>query len=337
VYCENIQYIFLDVYFECPDSIYQFDVLTAENLGFNSTFGRHACGAFAEFSPRSSASSTQVISKVAIATDDYWRANAFDFCYTRISSAAPVPLTNAPVTPTPTVVMNTTSPSLFPTLPPVDAPTSPSTNPPAVAAPAATLPSGATPTLTEETTDSGDSNNTGALIGSVVGGIAAAIVIGSLIGFFVFRRPADSSNVPKPGVSGGVAPSSMTKGTAGHDNLLGPAQPIPATQPVPSTTPIPPPAPAIAVAMPPPPASVAVPLIPSTTNNFAVDYKDQARTALQAVPAIAVAYKDQARTVIHEVPAIAVAETVAPDVSAASAGSQKQTQSKPPGRIYTEI
>jgi hypothetical protein len=270
----------MDFYFECPDAIYQFDVLTAaENLGFNSTFSRHACGAFAEFSPRSSASSTQVITKVAIATDEYWRTNALDFCYTRISSAAPVPLTNAPVTPTPAFVMNTTSPSLFPTFLPMDQPTSPLTN-----------------------------NNRGALIGSVVGGIAAAIVIGSLISFFVFQRPAVSINISKPAVSGKAAPSSRTEGTAGHDKLMGPAQPMLATQPAPSTTPIPPPAPAIAA-----------------TSTYAVDYKDQARTALQAVPAIAVAYKDQARTVIHEVPAIAVAETVALDGSAASAGSQKTT------------
>jgi hypothetical protein len=69
---------------------------------------------------------------------------------------------------------------------------------------------------------------------------------------------------------------------------------------------------------------MAVPLVPSSTNNYNVDYKDQTRT------------------VIHEVPAVAVAEMVpfvaaALDVSAASAGSQKTTQSEPPGRIYTEM
>jgi hypothetical protein len=230
--------------------------------------------------------------------------------------------------------MNTTSPSLFPTLPPVDAPIRPSTNPFAVETPI--KPREAPTTLTEESTDSGDNNN-GALIGVVVGGIAAAFVIGSLIGFFVFRRPVESSNVPKPAVSVGVAPSAMTEGNGGHDNLLGPAQPMLATQPARSTTPIPPQPPGIAVAMPPPPAPVAVALVPSTNNNYNVNYKDQARTVQQVVPAIAVAYKDQARTVLQEVPAIAVAEMVALDVSADSAGSQKTTQSEPPGRIYTEI
>jgi hypothetical protein len=327
VYCSGIRpddpYFFVDLYFECPEATYQFDSLVADNLGYNSTSGRFACSAFAEFAPGSSASSPQTISSVAVTTDDYWRSSALSFCYTRISSAAPVQLTNAPVTPMPTVVMNTTSPSLFPTLPPVDAPIRPTTNPPAVAAPTATLPRGATPTLTVEATGSGDNSN-GALIGGVVGGIAAALVIGSLIGFFVFRRPADSINVPKPAVSGDVAPSSMTEGNSGHDNLLGPAQPMLATQPVPSTTPMPPPAPAMAVARPPPPAPMAVPLVPSTNNDYNVDYKDQART------------------VIHEVPVVAVAEMVpfvaaALDVSAASAGSQKTTQSEPPGRIYTEM
>jgi hypothetical protein len=309
VYCDlrpDDPYFFVDLYFECPKASYQFDFLATENLGFNSTFGRYACSAFAEFATGSSASSPQTISSVAATMDDYWRSNASDSCYTRISSAAPVPLTNAPVTPMPTAVMNTTSPSLFPTLPPVDAPIRPSTKPPAVAAPAPILPREAPTKLTEETTDSGDGNN-GALIGGVVGGIAAALVIGALIGFFVFRRSAESSSIPKPAVSGGVAPTSMTEGTAGHDNLLGPAQPMLATQPIPSTTPIPPPAPAIAVARPRPRAPVAVPLV----------------------------------TVTNEVPAIAVAEivpfaTAALDASAASAGSQK-TQSEPPGRIYTEM
>jgi hypothetical protein len=189
-----------------------------------------------------------------------------------------------------------------------------------------------------ESAGSGDNNNSnGALIGGVVGGIAAALlIVGSLIGFFVFRRPADSINVPKPAVSGNDAPSSVTKRTGGHDSLLGPAQPMLATQPALSTTPMPSPAPAMAVAMPPPSAPMAV-----------VDYKDQARSA--AVPVVPsttndynVDYKDQTRTVIHEVPVVAVAEMVpfaaaALDVSAASAGSQKTTQSEPPGRIYTEM
>jgi hypothetical protein len=92
---------------------------------------------------------------------------------------------------------------------------------------------------------------------------------------------------------------------------------------------------------------MAVALVPSTNNNYPVDYKDQARSAaIPLVPSTTndynVDYKDQTRTVIHEVPVVAVAEMVpfvaaALDVSAASAGSQKTTQSEPPGRIYTEM
>jgi hypothetical protein len=95
VYCSDLRpddpYIFLDVYFECPESTTQFDFLGSETPGFNNTSGRYACSALLEFAKDSSTSSSKSISKVVITTDDYWRTNASDSCYTRISSAAPVP------------------------------------------------------------------------------------------------------------------------------------------------------------------------------------------------------------------------------------------------------
>jgi hypothetical protein len=316
VYCVIIPrdpYIFLDLYFECPESTYQFDLLTADNLGYNSTLGRLACSAFAEFAPGSSAPSPQTISSVAVTTDGNWRSNASDSCYTRISSAAPVPLTNAPVTPTPTAVMNTTSPSQFPTFTPMDQLTSPPTKPP-VATAAPILPQKTTPTkppvattapiLPQETTptisvQSPESNNdNGKVIGGVVGGIAAGIVIMSLVGYFVFRRPADSSNVPKAEVHDDVAPLSIPEGTARHDSLLGPAPVAVAAHALPT----------------------AVQIAPST-NNYAVDYKDQARTVQPETPAAAVA---------EVVPYAAAAL----DTSVASGGSPKPTQPEPPGRVW---
>jgi hypothetical protein len=346
VYCDlrpKDPYFFVDLYFECPEATYQFDFLLGIP-GFNNTSGRFACSAFAEFATGSSASSPQAISSVTATMDDYWRSNALSNCYTRISSAVPVPLTNAPVTPTPTAVMNTSSPSFYPTLPPVDAPIRPSTNPPPVEA--SIQARGAPPTLTVESTDSGK------LIGGVVGGIAAALVIGALIGFFVFRRSADASNDPKAEVHNGVAPLSIPEGTARHDSLLGPAPVAVAAHALPT----------------------AVPIAPYT-NNYAVDYKDQARTVQPETPAAAVAevvpyaavaldtsvasggsqkpthpiapstnnynvdYKDQAQTVQPKIPAAAVAEVVpdaavALDTSVASGGSQKPTQPDYPGRVW---
>jgi hypothetical protein len=303
VYCTDLPpdnpYFFDDLYFECTESTAQFVVLTDDKL-FNSTFNRHGCTASAEFASGSTSSNPQILSSVAITTDDYWLSRMDQGCFTRYVSAAPVLMTNAPVTPSPTVVMNTTGPSLFPTLSPVDAPIRPSTNPPAVAVEAPTQPREATPTLTVQSSDSSNNNDSGKVIGGVVGGIVAGIAIMSLVGFFVFRRLTDPSNHPKPEVGGSVAPSSLAEGTVGNDNLLGPA-PTPPMHPL-SPTLIPPQEPMAVVLR---PMATAVPIVPSTTNNYAVDYKDQARTVLQEVPFAAVAL----------------------DVSATSAGSQKTTQS----------
>jgi hypothetical protein len=289
VYCSDIRpddpYFFLDLYFECPKPTNEFDFLVAEDLGYNSTFGRHACSAFAEFAPGSSASSLQTISSVVVATDDYWRINALGFCYTRVA------LTNEPVTRTPTVVMNTTSPSLFPTFTPMDQLASPPTKPPVATA---------APILSVQSPES-NNDDSGKVIGGVVGGIAAGIVIMSLVGFFAFLRPADSRIRPKAEVHNDVALLSIPEGTARHDNLLGPA-PMAVT----------------AHALP-----TAVPIAPST-NNYAVDYKDQARTVQPETPAAAVA---------EVVPYAAVAL----DTSVASGGSQKPTQPEPPGRVFLEL
>jgi hypothetical protein len=70
-------------------------------------------------------------------------------------------------------------------------------NPPAFASPI--LPREATtPTLSgESTASSSNNNNNGVLIGGVVGGITAVILIWSWIGFLVWRRPTiDSGDAP---------------------------------------------------------------------------------------------------------------------------------------------
>jgi hypothetical protein len=202
------------------------------------------------------------------------------------------------------------------TLSPVDAPIRPSTNPPAVEAPI--QPREATTTLTGQSSDSSNNNDSGKVIGGVVGGIVAGIAIMSLVGFFVFRRLTDPSNHPKPEVGGSVAPLSLAEVSAGYDNLLGPA-PTPPMHPL-SPTPIPPQEPmAVATHA----LATAVPIAPYT-NNYAVDYKDQARTVQPEIPAAAVA---------EVVPYAAAAF----DTSVASDGSQKPTQPEPPGRVYTEL
>jgi hypothetical protein len=184
-------YYFADPYFECTESTDQFEPLTDDML-FNTPADRFTCAASKILAPGSTSSNPQIISTVAITTDDTWLSILDESCFTQYFSAAPVPLTNAPVTPTPTVVMNTTSPSLFTTLPPTDA----QINPPAVTAPI--LPREATtPRLSGESTASSSNNNNGVLIGGVVGGITAVLVIWSWIGFLVWRRKTiDSGDAP---------------------------------------------------------------------------------------------------------------------------------------------
>jgi hypothetical protein len=320
VYCTVLlpddPYFFADPYFECTESAAQFDILYDDKL-FNTTNGRYVCTASKMFAPGSTSSNPQIISSVAITTDDLWLSRMDAGCFTRYVSAAPV------ASPSPTVVMNTTGPSLFPTVSPMNAPVRPSTNPPvAVAVPNQAV--ATTPTLPGGPT----SSSNGALIGGVVGGIAAAIVIGFLIGFLVWRRKTDSGGTHKSEVSG--AKYSFTEGTTGHDNLLGPAA-VSATH-QPSPTPVPPPASASAAqpTLPVPPASVSATQPTSSSpasvpsNNYDVGYKDQARSVINAIPAVAVTD--------YVVPI-----AVALDTSAASGASRSSQRSEPPGRIYMEM
>jgi hypothetical protein len=108
-------------------------------------------------------------------------------------------------------------------------------------------------------------------------------VILSLVGYFVVRRPADSSNRPKPEVSGSVVPLPLEEGTTGYDNVLEPATTpeLAMHSPCPNPTP---PAPVVVVTHPP----VLAHVVPST-NHHAVDYKDQARTVMDELPVVAIA------------------------------------------------
>jgi hypothetical protein len=310
-------YFFSDVYFECTKSTDKFDFITGENIGFNSTGGRDGCTASAKFAPSSSASATQTISSVAITTDDTWLSVMDEACYTPYVSAAPV------VSPSPTVVMNTTGPSLFPTLSPTDAPITLPINPPvAVAVP--NQGGATTPTLPGRPASSSNNDNV-ALIGGVVGGIGAAIVIGSLIGFLVWRRKTDSGNTHKSEVSG--VKYSFTEGTTGHDNLLGPAA-VSATH-QPSPTPVPPPA-SVSATQP------TLPVLPAS-----VSATQPTTSSPASVPSTNydVGYKDQARTVINAIPAVAVTDYLVPiavalDTSAASGASRSSQRSEPPGRVF---
>jgi hypothetical protein len=368
-------YYFADPYFECTESTDQFEPLTDDTL-FNSTSIRHGCSAFKTFAPGSTSSSPQIISSVAITTDDTWLSVMDEACYTPYESAAPVLMKNAPVTPSPTVVIDATRPSQSPTLllsivltspPPTNRPALPTPAPVRVPTPvparAPILTREATPTLTGQSTERSN-DNSGALIGGVVGGIGAAIVIGSLIGFLVCRRKADSGDTHKSEVGG--ARLSFTEGTDGHDKLLGPADVLATQQP--SHDPVPP-ASLLATQ---PTTSSSPAFVPLT--NYEVGYKDQTRTVIDAIPAVAVSatqqtspvppaplsttqptsslpasipstnyevgYKDQTRTVIATIPAVAAAEyipvpfAVALDMSAASGESRSSQRSEPPGRFH---
>jgi hypothetical protein len=311
VYCTDLPpdnpFFYSDFYFECTESTAQLDLLTDDTI-FNSTSNRYGCTAFKTFASGSTSSSPQIISSVAITTDDLWLFRMDVGCFTRYVSAAPV------VSPSPTVVMNTTGPSLFPTLSPTDAPISPPINPPVAVAVAVPIqPREDTPTLTGQSTESSN-DNSGALIGGVVGGIGAAIVFGSLIGFLVWRRKTDSGDSHKSEVGG--ARLSFTEGATGHDNLLGPAVVLAMHQP--SPTPVPP-----ASVLAKQPSSSSSPLSVPTTN-YVVHYKDQARPASGAIPAVAVAD--------YVVPI-----AVALDTSAASGASRSSQRSEPPGRIFMEM
>jgi hypothetical protein len=130
VFCTDLPpddpYYFLDTYFECAELTDLFDELTDDTI-FNSTTNRHGCSASKTFAPLSSSSNPQTISSVAITTDDLWLSRMDDTCYTQYVSAAPVPMTNAPVPPSPTVT-NTANLFQFPTLQPMDALSSPPMN-----------------------------------------------------------------------------------------------------------------------------------------------------------------------------------------------------------------
>jgi hypothetical protein len=310
VYCTDLPpdnpFFYSDLYFECTESTAQLNLLTDDTI-FNSTFNRYGCTAFKTFAPSSTSSKPQIISSVAITTDDLWISRMDVGCYTRYVSAAPV------ASPSPTVVMNTTGPSQFPTVSSTDAPISPPINPPVAVAVAVPIqPREATPTLPGQSTASSN-NDSGALIGGVVGGIGAAFVFGSLIGFLVWRRKADSGDSHKSEVGG--ARLSFTEGATGHDNLLGPAVVLAMHQP--SPTPV---APASVLAMQTTLASPAS--VPSS--NYDVAYKDQARPVIDAIPAVAVAD-------------YAVPIAVALDTSAASGASRSSQRSEPPGRIFMEM
>jgi hypothetical protein len=284
VYCDirpDDPYFFEDLYFECPEPTNEFDFLFGIP-GFNNTSGRFACSASATFAPDSTSSNLQTISNVAITTDDGWLSSMNEACFT---SSSPF-LAFKPMD----------QPTSSPTKPPV---ASPPTKPP-VATAAPILPQETTPTVSVQSPES-NNDDSGKLIGGVVGGIAAGIVIMSLVGFFVFRRPADSSIRPKAAIHNDVAPLSILAGTARHDSLIGPAPMAVAAHALPT----------------------AVPIAPST-NNYTVDYKDQARTVQPETPAAAVA---------EVVPYAAVAL----DTSVASGGSQKPTQPEPPGGFFFEL
>jgi hypothetical protein len=283
VFCTDLPpddpYYFLDTYFECAESTALFVVLNDDEL-FNSTFNRHGCTASAEFAPFSSSSIPQTISSVAITTDDLWLSRMDDTCYTQYVSAAPASITNALVTPSPTAT-NTANLSQFPTLPPMDALSSPPMN--RVSAAAEPIqPRASTPTIPGQSATSSN-NDGGKLIGGIVGGVAAGIVILSLVGYCVVRRPADSSNRPKPEVNGSVVPLPLEEVTTGYDNVLGPATTTELAMHSPSPNPTPP-APMVVATHPP----VLAQVVPST-NDHVVDYKDQARTVIDEVPVVAIA------------------------------------------------
>jgi hypothetical protein len=326
-------YFFDDLYFECTDSTDQFDVLSDDSI-LNTTSNRYACAASKSFAPGSTSSNPQILSSVAITTEDLWLSRMDEFCYTPYVSAAPT------VSPSPTVAMNTTSPPVFPNVPPLVAPIIPPTNP-LVAAAVPNQDSAATPTLSGESTESSNNDN-GVLIGGVVGGIAAVIVIGSMIGFLVWPRQSDSGDTQKPEVIN-IAKLSVTEGTEEYDNFRGSAAAVSATQP-PSPVPAVPPAPSVSVMdkQPPspvpavPPASPGpvsaqqssspspLPLSVPTTTNYVVDYKDQARPAASgAIPAVAVAEY--------------VPYAVAVDMNVESGARRTSQQSEPPGRIFMEM
>jgi hypothetical protein len=322
VYCTDLPpddpYYFADPYFECTESTDQFEPLTDDTL-FNSTSSRHGCSASKTFAPGSTSSNPQIVSSVAITTDDTWLSAMDEACYTRYISAAPVPLINAPVSPSPTVMIDATRPSQSPTiLLSVVLTSPPPTNRSALATPAPArapiLTHAATPTLIGQPTASSN-DNSGALIGGVVGGIGAAIVIASLIGFLFWRRKADYGDTHKSEVGG--ARLSFTEGTDGQDKLLGPADVLATQQP--SHDPVPP-ASVLATQQ---TTSSSPALVPSA--HYEVGYKDQTRTVIAAIPAVAAAEF------------IPVPFAVALDMSAASGESRSSQRSEPPGRFHEEM
>jgi hypothetical protein len=321
-------YYFADLYFECTESTDQFDVLEDDSI-FNTTSNRYACAASKMFAPGSTSSNPQILSSVAITTEDLWLSRMDDTCYTQYVSAAPT------VSPSPTVAMNTTSPSVFPNLPPLDAPISPPTNP-SVTAAVPNQDSATTPTLSGESTESSNNDN-GVLIGGVVGGIAAVIVIGSMIGFLFWPRKSDSGDTQKPEVIN-IAKLSVTEGTEESDNFRGSAAVSVTQQPSPVSTvppvsvmdnqppsPVPvPPASLVSVSAKQPTSSSPPLSVPTT--NYVVDYKDQARpAAIGAIPAVAVA---------EYVP---LPYAVAVDMNVESGALRTSQRSEPPGRIFMEM
>jgi hypothetical protein len=184
VYCTDLPpddpYYFSDTYFECSESTNQFKVLSDDTVGygFNSTANRHSCAASATFPFDSSSSNPKSISNVAISTDDNWISSMDDACF----SAAYVAMTNAPVTLTPTTQISS-SPALFLSFPPTDAPTVQPTNPLVADVPIQML----VAPLTSSPVQSPEGIS-GKLIGGVIGGIAGGIVISALVAFIVLQR-----------------------------------------------------------------------------------------------------------------------------------------------------
>jgi hypothetical protein len=290
--CEGLPHYFSgDLLFECTERNDNFEILID---AFGTQGERFACYEFVTLTTGSIQNSTKLVPAVAISTDANWLAGGGGNCFDQARLNAPstgmsppstptaptnppvapqpvgsAPITPQPVAPQPTATEATKAPIVGPTY--LDLPPSTTTSKPASApTPVQVAPVKPVAPVPVDLS-SGDGGNSGAVVGSVIGGIGAGIAIMAVIGFFWLRKKQTQTR-PKghmaeiPSKTFSVKGSSRflddaqyTESTGESDNLPPPSFCQPAMS-----------APSIVRPTP-------------TPTNYEVAYKDQSRSVIEPV------------------------------------------------------
>ena len=191
LYCEgesSFVYYYGDWAFECTEQQNNFQIIVDQ---YGTEGSRFACFESVTIpATGSTQNNTKIVPAVAATTDTYWLTAGDGRCFDRVqrtlgpASSTPsesAVTTSQPVAPIPTIA--TAHPSLSPLY-------NVSAKPEDASVPynvAVSMPS----------TDKSDKSGSGLVIGAVVGGIAAGVLIMTAIGLFVLRRMRETNAIPK--------------------------------------------------------------------------------------------------------------------------------------------